>query len=179
MEIRPFILSFLTVSSVAPVERSGTQQKWWYCSTTDLGVDEGQSLCVPLDSPAAGAKTHLSSRDFRKMWWKKSCASCSAKSGRIAMVMTMVMMIGNLQTTPEGGGPNHMKLHYVRPAGMAFAHRMKRAIAVWTGIIEHKSAIRRNDVISHLLSQVTCCSPFSWSQTFCLPTLLLCHSDFL
>lgn len=46
------------------------------------------------------------------------------------MVMTMVMMIGTLQTTPEGGGPNHMKLRYVRPAAMAFAHRMKRAIAV-------------------------------------------------
>lgn len=68
------------------------------------------------------------------------------------MVMTTVMVIGTLQTTPEGGGPNRMKLHIVRPAGMAFAHRMKRAIAIRTGIFEHKSAIRRNDVISHLLS---------------------------
>lgn len=70
------------------------------------------------------------------------------------MVRTMVMMIGTLQTTPEGEGPNHMKLHYVRPAGMAFAHRMKTSqnSPVQTSIIEHKSAMRRNDVICHLLS---------------------------
>lgn len=34
---------------------------------------------------------------------------------------------------------------------MAFAHRMKRATAVRTCIFEHKGAMRRNDVISHLL----------------------------
>lgn len=130
MEIRPSVSSvtvllFLAVSSVAPVERRGPQHEWWCCSTTDLGVNEGQSWCVPLDSPAVGAKTHLSYRDFLRMWWKKRCASCSSKSGRIS-IMIMMMMMGALQTTPEGYGPNHMKLHCVRPVGMAFAYRMKR-----------------------------------------------------
>lgn len=129
MEIRPFVsnatvLSFLTVSSVALVKRRGPQHECWCCSTTDLGVDEEQSSCVLLDSPASGAKTRLSSRAFLRMRWKEPCASCSAKSGRIS-IMTMMVIRGPLQTTTESG-PNHMKVHCVRPAEMASAYRMTR-----------------------------------------------------
>lgn len=117
------VLSFLTVSSVAPVEGRGPQHEWWCCSTTDYGLDMGQSSCVPLGSPAASAETCLSYQAFLRMWWKMSCASCSAKSRKIS-IMIMTMIIRAHQTTLEGCGPNHMKPYCVRPAEMAFVYRM-------------------------------------------------------
>lgn len=51
MEIRLLLSnatsSHFSASNVAPVERPGPQHERWCCSTTDLGVNEELSSCVP------------------------------------------------------------------------------------------------------------------------------------
>lgn len=111
-----------SVSNVAPVEMSGPQHGWQFCSTTDFGVNEGLSSCAPFGNPVAVVQMYLSYQAFLRMWFDKPCAGCSAKSGRISMAKMMGMM-GPFQT-PEGCGPNHMNLLCVRPAVWAFALRI-------------------------------------------------------